>query len=185
MARLRWTKLWTAVNNLFLWNMIHVIQFLHSVGCPVQLTLTQRSWRRWSWVADMQGRQPVQYRILHAGPHSQSDIIRERSAKEDLRSNYITTVWEYTRGTSGLIEVFWDNHSENMFNTWAPPTSTRTAKLVRWVLEQLTVTVFPSLVTLSVLSPSDDHLTLWDPVFLHTWRKSIVYELCAGGCNGS
>ena len=48
--------------------------------------------------------------------------------------------------------------------TWGPsvpPTPTRTAKLVRCVLEHCTVTKSPSLVALTVVIPSADQVVFW------------------------
>ena len=65
---------------------------------------------------------------------------------------------------------------QDIYSTCAPPTSTRTAKLVRWVLAHTTVTVFPSLVTSTVLRPSVDHLTSSDNLFRNSTLNGNAVE---------
>ena len=73
---------------------------------------------------------------------------------------------------------------QDIYSTCAPPTSTRTAKLVRWVLAHTTVTVFPSLVTSTVLRPSVDHLTSSDNLFRNSTLNGNAVEPLNNGYIG-
>ena len=96
----------------------------------------------------------TQLHIVHAELGCVEIVCRVRP---EIRDFYVCNPKIAAQPKRTLQHTHTHTHTQSS-RTCAPPTSVSTAKLVRWRLEQTTVTMSPSLTTLTVVNPSLDHV---------------------------
>lgn len=128
--------------------------------CPIHCTLpTLESGTQWQWPRGIQLRKHSQHKTLPLVPLIQ--LLR------------------YPMGVVDRIIIRKSAIAHKRKPTWCPPaTSTKTAKLVRWLLTQWTAVVFPLVVTLTVWTPTDDQWPL--PILMMINYSSYTVRLIGG-----